>query len=312
MKFFPSFFFQVQSDLSSGILNAFPSQDKSLMDMPGPTAASTRTTEATSTTDSGEERYSRKFVPSSKTSPKPKADRKSLFDSINFEDPVGLLPPGFKAHSFSPKNGGISPRTTTVSDSRTATATTAATTSSTVGEKPTSSKNKTKSLSLASIKSKIKFDDISQFLPPGYTPPPQEPSSTEASNGSKYHSRTTAIPDILSKAKPVDISNFLPPDFKLDSSAAASSSETSTKVHSLLSKIPFKEVSNLLPADYTTEAPKSSTEAAKSTTSGTKVVFPSRPGGSKKPPTNTPKSAGKSSGLLPHQLPHIHKGWPTR
>lgn len=280
--------------------------------MPGPTAASVRTTEPTSTTDSGEERFSRKFVPSSKTSPKPKADRKSLFDSIHFEDPVGLLPPGFKAHSFSPKNGGTSPRTTRVSDNRSTTATVASTTdsSSTAGEKSTS-KNKTKSLSLASIKSKIKFDDVSQFLPPGYTPPPaRESSSSEGSTGGRYHSRTTEatsakLPDILNKAKPVDISSFLPPDFKLDSSAAASSPESSTKVQLLLSKISFKEANDLLPADFTTEA-------AKSSTSSTKLVFPSRPGGSKKPPTNTPKSIGKSSGLLPHQIPHIQKGWPTR
>lgn len=170
---------------------------------------------------------------------------------------------------------------------------------------------------MANLKYKIKFDDVSSFLPPGYKPPADESTAetTTAAESSPSHADTsssTASPEtktspssLLSKAKPVDVSAFLPPGFKL--------TETSTTAaSSVLGKIQFKETNELIPADYAT-----TTEAAP-TKNASKVVFPSRPGGNKKPTASTPKNAGGTSSgggkpaLLPHQIPVIRKSWPTR
>ncbi len=290
---------QVQSDLSSGILNAFSPHEKLPLD-PNEMISSTRST--TSAAESSDEPSTRRFSPSTKTTPKPKVDRnKSLFDNIQFDDLDGLLPSGFKARNFSPKNGG------TTSTSKTIETSTATTTTTTTADK-VNSKNKTKT-SLADLKSKIKFGVPSNLLPPGYKAPPPQDSETWSAEPSKKVSEER-VPDLLSKAKPVDISAFLPPGFKLNSSA-----ESSTKPSPLLSKIEFKETNDLLPPDFTTKATKNSTVTTRTTTAkvesnSSKVVFPSRPGGNKKP-QSAQKTGGKP-GLLSYQIPTIHKGWPVR
>lgn len=283
--------------------------------------SSKKNIETSSTTeyDEVEETSRRKFVPTFKTTSKPKIDRnKSLFDSIQFDDLTDLLPPGFKGRgSFSPKSSHSTTKTTKPLNTSTSTSATSSSSTTSTTEK-TNRKDKTKSNSFANFKHKIKFDDVSAFLPPGYKPPPEESTSSEKSDVTTENLNSTTVikvPDILSKAKPVDLGAFLPPGFKPNMST-----DKSTKSPSILEKIKFKEVSDLLPPDYTTESTKSSTVEEKSTTKtenigGSKVVFPSRPGGgTKKLQTNTHKNgtAAKSSGLLPYQIPVIVKGWPVR
>lgn len=302
---------QVQSELSSGILSAFPSQEKQSLEFPNVSTTSKPSTPSTTTESSEEEEtVTRKFVPSSKrTTAKPKTDRnKSLFDSIQFDDLTGLLPDGFKVRNgFTPKNAS-----TTTTKRPKATESTSTTTEKSKKE------TKSKSSPLASLKYKIKFDDVSAFLPAGYKPPTEEPSgqSEEKKPGPESIETKAAPSVILSKAKPADISAFLPPGFKLETTT-----ENNTKLESVLGKIQFKETNELLPPDFssTTETPKST---AKPETSNSKVVFPSRPGGNKKPPPSTQKSGGSSGGggggggkqssLLPFQVPNIQKGWPVR
>lgn len=314
---------QVQSDLSSGILSAFPSQDKQPLDIPNVSSTTSKPSTTTTTTESSsdEEPSTRKFVPTSKrTTAKPKTDRnKSLFDSLQFDDLTGLLPDGFKVRStFTPKNAASTTKTPKTAEPTS----TLTTTTTTTTEKSTRKENKSKSNPLSNLKVKIKYDDVSSFLPPGYKPPPEDPSNSEnaeskkpaesESTTSKAVESKTAPNAILSKAKPVDISAFLPPGFKLETTTTTKA----PKLESILGKIQFKEPDELLPPDYSsttsTEVPKST---PKTESSGGKVVFPSRPGGGKKPPPPvTPKTAGpaKQTSLLPFQVPVIQKGWPVR
>ncbi|XP_065207036.1 mucin-5AC [Planococcus citri] len=314
---------QVQSELSSGILSAFPSQDKQPLDIPNiSTTTSKPSTTSTTTESSDEEPFTRKFIPAAKrTTTKPKTDRnKSLFDTIQFDDLTGLLPDGFKARpGFTPKNPASTTKSSKTAEPSSTSTTTATTTTTT--EKTTRKDGKSKSNSLSNLKVKIKFDDVSSFLPPGYKPPAEDTSETEkvepkkptesAESTTKATESKTAPTAILNKAKPVDISAFLPPGFKLESTTTTGA----PKLESVLGKIQFKETNELLPPNYSsTEVPKS-TPKQETSSSGSKVVFPSRPGGNKKPaPPVTPKTAGpaKQSSLLPFQVPNIQKGWPVR
>lgn len=326
---------QVQSELSSGILNAFPSQEKHALDLPGVSLSAKLTDDATESPAS-KESFTRRSVPSTKPTTKIKtADRnKSLFDSVEFDDLTGLLPSGFKVRGFSPKSSSSSsPKTTSDAYSSSTGTTVSSTITASSTEKANRKDSKSKSVSLSSLKHKIKFDDVSFFLPPGYKPLPEESSAAESSaekNESEIQKSTsmtvTSTPtpdeasDILSKARPVDISVFLPPGFKLETTT-----DSSSKLQSVLNKVQFKEVNDLIPPNYSPEPPKNTTELEGS---GSKVVFPSRPGGNKKPLLSTSQTlksnttfSKSSSGaiaskpglsLLPHQIPAIKKGWPTR
>ncbi|CAG9765034.1 unnamed protein product [Ceutorhynchus assimilis] len=175
-----------------------------------------------------------------------------------------------------------------------------------------------------SILSKAKpVDDISALLPPGYKPKPES---------------------ILSKAKPVDdISALLPPGYN------KASTSTEKSVNKILSKaVPVDDISALLPPGYkksygkgksTTPASASSnipdnllppgfklndTAFASSTSSATtppttsttasgfKIVFPSRPGGSKKTPRLTTPKIQSEEVMNKPTSPTIQKGWPIR
>lgn len=92
-------------------------------------------------------------------------------------------------------------------------------------------------------------------------------------------------------AAPIDISAFLPPGYKPDANSSDSGNAPP----------------NLLPPGFqgndTNTTPKSN--------GGSKVVFPSRPGGHRKTPTRTtPKSANNEP--VRNTPPTIQKGWPSR
>jgi hypothetical protein len=150
---------QVQSELSSGILNAFPSQEKPSLDIPM-ISSTVSSSEAISTESTSRETFTRRFVPSSKTTTlKPKVDRnKSLFDNVPLADDLaGLLPANYK------------PRGSTSSKTTMTTTTTSSPNPTT--EKANRKDGKTKTPSGIS-KFKVKFDDVNSFLPPDYKPPP--------------------------------------------------------------------------------------------------------------------------------------------
>lgn len=342
---------RVQSELSSGILtggfNPSKTEDKFDLDMPGKTTTES-TTSTSSTTPSSEEEppSTSRFVPSSKrftTTSKPAnkpTGKTSLKDSIQFDEGlVGLLPPGFK------------PRTSTFTKKSTTTTTTAATdTSSEVSDTTTAKISSTTRSLLPKLKPKIKFEEVKAFVPAGYTPPPEESESTSVKpaldnilskvkfddisallppgykpDGSstekpsksfskiKFDEPTALLPkgfkpqgppsknvtSILGKAKPVDISAFLPPGFKpTEEPEAAEDTVKKTSVSSV------------------NEAPDGSTnnEEVSSTTSSSKVVFPSRPGSPaatrKNATSGAPKPPGKGGSFIGQ--PKIQKGWPTR
>ncbi|CAG2056600.1 unnamed protein product [Timema podura] len=151
----------------------------------------------------------------------------------------------------------------------------------------------------------IQVDDIASLLPPGYKPPPEEPSTTV---------KPKAIENLLSVAKPVDINAFLPPGFSLPDSTTEKLA--STVLDALLDKVKFQDVSLLLPPGFKPETNTSLTAVPTrpplpTTAAGSKVVFPSRPGGARKPITRTSTTA-KPADAPEVTVPKINKGWPIR
>nr|XP_018903121.1 PREDICTED: mucin-5AC isoform X1 [Bemisia tabaci] len=284
---------RVQSDLSSGVLlDRFqPASNKPDLQVPdfgnekqeksstttSTTAATTVTTTTTpkpTTTEeaSTPERKFSPFSPKFTTSPRPSTKKSKLSESIQFEDVSGLLPPGFKQSKIR------KPITTTTEASEEAPKQEEEKT-----ERPKPKKNDTDVRK--GFASKIKFDDVSALLPPGYKPPKDaEPVKT-------------SLEDILKKVKPVDVSNFLPANFTTTTAAPASTTAKSP-LESLFGKIQFKDVSSFLPPgvklNATSESEEKPAEEEKSTTTTT----------TRKPP----RSKGGQL-VLP---PKIQKGWPQR
>jgi hypothetical protein len=326
--------YRVESELSSGILTwGFRPEGKKLQLKVLTDMTDTNTTTPTSTTTYKSPVFIRKFTPhSGRTTPRSNK-LAALFDTIPMDDLSRLLPPGFKQRTSTGR------RTTTVppklmdpvdypqGDEPMKPNSTSAR-SSGLG----SAKNKIKGEDSSSVEkppkkledllSKKKFDDVTAFLPPGFS------TTTEKSIG---------MEDLLRRARPVDVSAFLPPGFKLTTEKPSSTSAKPTGVESLLSKAQPVDISAFLPPGFklsaTTEKsaqesprgkeefedngtvlpPSSANENSTNSKTTTpadviKVKFPTRPGVTRKAlqPTHKPVQGP----AVPK--PKISSGWPTR
>ena len=247
----------VESELSSGILTGGlrpegkKLQLEVLTDM---TDTNTTTSAPTLTTTTYRSPvFTQKFLPrSNRTTPKPNK-LAVLFDSIPMDDLSHLLPPGFKQRQ------PTSRRTTTPPTKHVETVDypqgdepVKPNITSSRSSSPGSAKNKIKVEDHSSVGkspkkvedllSRVKFDDIRAFLPPGYN------HSAEDSNS------TTRKPvdeeGLLSKAKPVDVSSFLPPGLKPPAGMPTSTTSKPRSVESLLSKAQQVDVSSFLPPGF--------------------------------------------------------------
>uniref|UniRef100_A0A8D8VGA9 SEA domain-containing protein n=1 Tax=Cacopsylla melanoneura TaxID=428564 RepID=A0A8D8VGA9_9HEMI len=340
---------RVQSELSSGILGGFnPSKPEDKFDLDPPEKITTEavTTKSNTTPSSSEESSSPKFVPSSKrftTTSKPSTSKPSgktsLKDSIQFdEELVGLLPQGFKPRTYTNKKSTTTTTTSirpTSEESEVTSAKPSSTTRSLLpklkpkikfeevkslvpeGYTPPSEESEKAKPALESILSKVKFDDVSALLPPGFkseSSPPERSgkfvpkikfdesaSSSLLPKGFKPQGPAPIknVTGIIGKAKPVDISAFLPPGFKpTEEPELAEDTVKKTSVNTV----------NESPTESST-AP----EENGSTTSSSKVVFPSRPGAAaatRKNSTASGNKPGKGGAFIGQ--PKIQKGWPTR
>lgn len=248
--------YRVESELSSGILTGGlrpegkKLQLEVLTDM---TDTNTSTAAPTPTTTYKSPVFIRKFMPhSNRTTPKPNKPA-VLFDSIPMDDLSRLLPPGFKQRSPTSRRTTVPPTThvetvdypqgdepvkPNITSSR----------SSGLG----SARNKIKVEDVSSVGkppkkledlfSRVKFDDIMAFLPPGYN------HSAEDSNSTTGKPRD--VEGFLSKAKPVDVSSFLPSGFKLPAEEPTSTTSKPRDVEGLLSKAKPLNVSSFLPPGF--------------------------------------------------------------
>lgn len=275
------------------------------------------------------------FLPAGYKKPETEENVKSVEDlvgKIKVLDNPALLPPGYKIKSNTTKESANKTIKINKVDSLSGLLP--------PGYKLPPSENKSNENKGLKIS---KIDDISALLPPGYKPKvtekPKEEHSTSPSNSTSKNKKI----NILDLATPVsDISALLPPGYKppkeSDSSektAKSPAKEENTKkdMSKLLSIAkPVDDISALLPPGYkgkyvpnrtTTASPstkatekdsevQSTTEKIQSTT-GFKVVFPSRAGIGNRASgkrLTTPKAVNLD-GPAP-TLPSIQKGWPTR
>jgi hypothetical protein len=259
--------YRVESELSSGILTwGFRPEGKKLQlkvltDM---TDTNTTTTTPTSTTTYKSPVFIRKFSPhSGRTTPRPNK-LAALFDTIPMDDLSRLLPPGFKQRvSTSRRTTSAPPKLVDPADypqgDEPARPNSTSARSSGLG----SAKNKIKvedsssaekpPKKLDDLLSKIKFDDVSAFLPPGFKPQAIEPRTTTE--------KPIGVEGLLRKARPVDVSAFLPPGFKLTTEKPSSTTAKPIGVESLLSKARPVDISALLPPGFklTSEKPSLTT-----------------------------------------------------
>lgn len=249
---------------------------------------STTTTEATS-------HPPRKFVPGGKrTTIKPK---KSVIDSVQYDEISGLLPAGFKPRTpFKPKEMQKD------SPSREGSGRSSGSTfKNKIHEDKKNETTTSKPKDLESIIGKITFDDVSSLLPPGYTP--GKATTTKNTTTAKTEKPKVALAKFDLPA------NLLPPGYKIP--AEKDSSPQPVSVDSILSKVKFKDVSALLPPGFKANSSSNATEAttttSETTTAPGKVVFPTRPGGNRKPPPARKHNSGP-----PPVTPKIQKGWPVR
>jgi len=329
--------YRVESELSSGILTGgFRTEGKKLQlevltDMTDSNTTTTSTPASTTTYKSPV--YIRKFSPhSSRTTPKPNK-LSSIFDSIPMDDLSRLLPPGFKQRTATSRRTTTPPakhadsvdypqgdepvkpnNTSARSSGLGSTKNNMKVEESSSAEKPPKK--------LEDLLSKIKFDDVSAFLPPGFKPQAEEPASTTA--------KPSGIEGLLRKARPVDVSAFLPPGFKPQAEEPASTTAKPSGIEGLLRKARPVDVSAFLPPGFklvtttnksvletvnvSTLMPSGFGKENSSTTEATspadmfRVKFPTRPGVSRKPlmPTHKPL---QGPGV---PKPKISTGWPTR
>lgn len=261
---------RVQSELSSGILtggfqpngsklelevlpemtsenSTIPTTTITTTTTPSTTTTITTTTSTTTTpkptpSDDFPPVIIRKFSPSARrTTPKPK--KSSLFDSIQYDELApGLLPPGFKARS---------------SFRKTTTTTSTAEPEKMQGDQASvsdqNSSNRAgggRSTDTSNKQNKIKLDDISALLPPGYKPP-KESTVTE---------KPKAIENILSKIKFEDLTPLLPPGYK-QNKTNEEIDQNSKEVK--IPKLKFNVPSNLLPPGFKVDNDSEKTNSTK-------------------------------------------------
>jgi len=243
----------VESELSSGILTGgLRPEGKKLQLEVLTDMTDTNTTTSTPTPTTTTHRspvFTQRFLPhSNRMTPKPNK-LSVLFDSIPMDDLSHLLPPGFKQrHPTSRRTTtpptkhietvdypqGDEPVKPSITNSR--------------SSGPGSTKNKIKvedaSLvgkppkKLEDLFSRVKYDDIRAFLPPGYNRSVEDSNSTTG--------KPIDVETLRSKAQPVDVSSFLPPGFKLRAGEPTSTTLKPRNVESLLSKAQPVDVSSLL------------------------------------------------------------------
>ena len=258
----------VESELSSGILTGGlrPEGKKLQLEVLTDMTDTNTTTSAPTPTNTTHRSpvTTQKFLPhSNRMTPKPNR-LAVLFDSIPMDDLSHLLPPGFK------RRPPTSRRTTTPPSKHIETVDYPQgdepvkpniTNSRSPG--PGSAKNKIKMEDASSVGkppkkledlfSRVNYDDIRAFLPPGYNRTVEDSNSTTG--------KPTDVEDLLSKAQPVDVSSFLPPGFKLPVEGPTSTTSKPRNVESLLRKAQPVEVSSFLPPGFKlpAEGPTSTT-----------------------------------------------------
>lgn len=137
---------------------------------------------------------------------------------------------------------------------------------------------------------KIKFEDPSKLLPPGFKEKViAEDVTTTTTTEKPATVKPKGIETLLSKAKIVDVNAFLPPGFVLNTTENASTSAAT---------------------ETTKEVKSVSTVTASTSTSSGGIVFPTRPGGQNRKTTST--TTKKPAPSLVPLAPKILKGWPVR
>lgn len=262
---------RVQSDLSSGFLTGGFKDGNNIAviteGMSDKIDEATSTSSSTTTTTTTTIRSTslppvviKKFSPNAR--PSTTSRPKKTFETFKQDDITGLLPPGFKQRY--PNNRKLPSVTTT-------------TTTTSPSEVPQSDEpvKKESPKSLDDLLGKIKFEDVSALLPPGYKPPEEDkPTSTPTTiktpkiviqddisaflpPGYKNPESTKPKPttDLLKNAKQDDISAFLPPGYKNSYknrriTTTTTSTTTTAKPKGLLANAKPVDISAFLPPGY--------------------------------------------------------------
>ena len=118
--------------------------------------------------------------------------------------------------------------------------------------------------------SKVVVEDVSAFLPPGFTPPKEEPEApaTEAAAAAPPSTSSEAPPQSSSEAPPPspldkilgpvkmdDVSGFLPPGFKLDEPPTEAPVGPPSPLDTILGPVKIDDVSALLPPGFKLDEP---------------------------------------------------------
>lgn len=271
---------RVQSDLSSGFLTGGFKDGNNIavitegmsdkIDEATSTSSTTTTTTTTARTTTTVRSTSlppviiKKFSPNSR--PSTTSRPKKNFDTLKQDDIGSFLPQGYKQRY--PNNRKSSTTTTT-------------TTSPLDVPQSDEPAKKESPKSLEDLLGKIKFEDVSALLPPGYKPPQDEKSTTTSTAtpkiaiqddisaflppGFKNPESTTkpkTTSDILKNAKQDDISALLPPGYKNSYKnrriTTTTTTTTTAKPKSLLANAKPVDISAFLPPGY--KPPKDESE----------------------------------------------------
>lgn len=273
---------RVQSDLSSGFLTGGFKDGNNIavitermsdkVDEVTSTSSTTTTTAATTTSTTTTTTTTarsttlppviiRKFSPNARpsTTPRPKKN----FDTLKQDDITGFLPPGFKQR---------------YSNNRRSSSTTTTTTTPSPLDAPQSDEpsKKESPKSLEDLLGKIKFEDVSALLPPGYKPPEEVKFTTTSTKAPKialqddvsaflppgYKSpestKNKTTSDLLKNAKQDDVSALLPPGYKnsyrnrkiTTTSTTTTTTTTTAKPKGLLANAKPVDISAFLPPGY--------------------------------------------------------------
>jgi hypothetical protein len=276
----------VESELSSGILTGgFRPEGKKLQLEVLTDMTDTTPTPASMTHKSPV--FIRKFTShSSRTTPKPNK-LTALFDSIPKDDLSRLLPPGFKQRTptsrriTTPPAKRVNPleypeRDEPVKPSSASTRLSGLSSKFKMEDSTSVVKPPKK---LEDLSSKIMFDNISAFLPPGFKQPVVEAASTTvkpsvmeglqnkplpvnisaflplgfkppAEGPTSMTLKPSGVEGLLRKAQPVDVSAFLPPGFKLPAREPTSTTAKPSSVEGVLSKARPVDISGFLPPAF--------------------------------------------------------------
>lgn len=238
---------RVQSDLSSGLLTGGFNNIAVIKEAPeknDETTVPDVTTTTTTTTTSKPNLppvVIRKFSAFSR--PSTTLRPKKIFDSIKRDDLSGLLPAGFKPKYQNRKSTTTSQSPIDLDIPQ--------------GDEPAKPEP-----SLESLHGKIKFQETSLLLPPGYKTAANDYNKNKNIKASKIDipktTTTNPIDKLLYNAQSVDISALLPPGYK----PPTLTPQKEKTIENILTKAQPVDISALLPPGY--KPPKSTTNPNKS------------------------------------------------